>query len=223
MTIEITKADVLTAGGQRAIYQHPHDASKLIKVLHPDVVVKGRSRFASLTETWFPGLRNRAISKEYQEYLRIMLANPEPDFAPPFSHFYGFVTTNLGLGCLTEKICAADGGLGSTLRDLNKISALTQTHIDLLNKTISRIFQLNIRASDLNAGNLVFGHRDAGGTLAPLDCIVVDGLGDVHAIPVRSMARWSNKIALQRSFARLARKNAPLVWDNDQCKISIDP
>jgi len=218
--LTLNKEDVIAAGGQRAVYQHPLDPYKLIKVLHPRVVIKGRSRFASLTESWFPSLRSRAIRKEYQEYLRTMLANPQPEFDAPFAHMAGFVTTNLGLGCLTEKVVDEAGHLAKNLSQLITKKELTQDHIRLLNDTISRIFEFDVRASDLNASNFVFGHRMIGGKLGQLECVVVDGLGDVHAIPVRSMGRWSNAIGLDDSFNRLSRNNATLEWDKSKRRIS---
>ncbi len=140
----------------------------------------------------------------------------------PISHMYGFVQTNLGLGCLTERVMEEDGTLGSTLGQKVRANSLTQDDVDLLNDTISRIYKSNIRASDMNPSNFVFGHRDVGGVLGPRECVLVDGFGDIHAIPVRSMARWSNRMGLDDSCQRLAR-NARLQWDKQLRRFSLLP
>ena len=64
----------------------------------------------------------------------------------------------------------------------------------------------------MNPNNFVFGQRDNGTGPGPEECGLVDGFGDIHAIPVRSMARWSNRMGLDDSCKRLAH-NAGLRWD----------
>ena len=197
-------------GLQRAIYTHPNDPTKLIKVLLPDPETHNRSGFGNLAERMFPTLRARHIRKEYLEYLRVMLANPAPDFQPPISHMYGFVSTDLGLGCLTEKICDAQGHLAVTLRRLLDQGSLSDDHLSLLNDTVTRLYDLNIRASDLKPRNFVFGHRFEGSQQGPETCVLIDGFGDIHAVPVRSLSRWTNHIGLDDSCSRMAR--GALVW-----------
>ena len=128
---------------------------------------------------------------------------------------YGFVSTNIGLGCVTEKVTTKDGTLAPTLAQLLSEGTFTDRHLDCFNETIQRLYALDIRASDLSAHNLVFGHRDDG----PVECVLIDGFGDIHAIPVRSMARWSNALGLDDSFKRLVR-NKPLAWDPKQRQVS---
>jgi len=82
----------------------------------------------------------------------------------------------------------------------------------MLNDTVHRIYANDIRASDMNPNNFVFGQRDNGTGPGPEECVLVDGFGDIHAIPVRSMARWSNRMGLDDSCKRLAR-NTGLRWD----------
>ena len=221
MTAVLTLDDMhqVARGKQRAVFLHPSDDSKLIKVLRKTADLTGRSAFNLLTERWFPNLRLRNIRKEYLEYLRVMLSNPQPEFQPPVSHMYGFVSTNLGLGCVTEKVVGDNGGLADTLKTLLVEDRLTDKHLDLLNETIRRLFDLDIRASDLTARNFVFGHRLIGGYSETEECVVVDGFGDVHAVPVRSMAKWSNRLGLDDSCKRLA-KNNKLHWDPRTRQIS---
>lgn len=204
--------DLVARGKQRAIYIHPTDTTKLVKVLLKQPQVDGRSAFGNFMERSFPSVRARHIQKEYWEYLRLMLANQDPEFQPPITHMYGFTATKQGLGCLTENVVGPDGQLADTLHGLIEKKAFAQNHLDMLNNTLARIYALDIRASDLTSCNIVFGRRDTGGGLGNEECVLVDGFGDIHAIPIRSMAAWSNRLGLDDSCKRLARNNN-LQWD----------
>ena len=51
--------------------------------------------------------------------------------------------------------------------------------------------------------------------LGPRECVLVDGFGDIHAIPVRSLGGWANRMGLDDSCRRLA-KNTGLIWDGKE-------
>ncbi len=208
-------------GLQRAVYLHPTDDTKLIKVLLPQPETHNRSAFGNWAERTFPSLRSRHVRKEYLEYLRVMLANQAPEFQPPISHMYGFVATDQGLGCLTEKVVGEADHLAVTLQQLLNENQLTNAHLDMLNTTITRLYDLNIRASDLKPRNFVFGKRHEAGTLGAVKCVMIDGFGDIHAIPVRSMSRWTNHIGLDDSCNRMARGS--LVWNAKARQFSASP
>ncbi len=208
----LQSSDIVAKGVQRAVYLHPLDPTKLIKVLRPAITMPRRTNFNGIMDRLLPGTRLRQIRKEYAEYLRVMLNHPEPDFHAPIAHMFGFTPTSEGLGCITERVMQPDGRIGETLGAKAKAGTLAPLHVDLLNDTIARIYANDIRASDMNPNNFVFGQRDNGTGPGPEECVLVDGFGDIHAIPVRSMARWSNRMGLDDSCKRLAR-NTGLHWD----------
>jgi hypothetical protein len=210
--LPLDPAGLVAKGVQRAVYLHPLDPTKLVKVLRPAITMPKRNNFNGIMDRLLPSTKLRQIRKEYAEYLRVMLQHPEPDFDTPIAHMFGFVTTTEGLGCITERVMQRDGQIGETLGAMAKAGTLTTAHIDLLNDAIARIYAYNIRASDMNPDNFVFGHRDNGTGPGSEECVLVDGFGDIHAIPVRSMARWSNRMGLDDSCKRLAR-NTGLLWD----------
>lgn len=74
---------MVATGVQRAVYKHPLDPTKLIKVLRPATQMPARTNFNGVMDKLFPSTRLRQIRKEYTEYLRVMLAHPEPDFRAP--------------------------------------------------------------------------------------------------------------------------------------------
>lgn len=203
--------NLVASGVQRDVYLHPTEPTKLIKVLKPSRTMPRRNTFNGIMDRLLPSTRKRQIRKEYEEYLRIMLAENDAELHLPVAHMFGFVATDAGLGCLTERVMAPDTSLGETLAHKIKSDTLTDDHVHRLNNTVARIFGHNIRASDMNAKNFVFGQRDYGMGLGPKECVLVDGFGDVHAIPVRSMAKWSNRLGLIDSCKRLAR-NTGLNW-----------
>ena len=199
----------LAQGVQRAVYRHPHDPNLLVKVLKRAEDMPARSNFNGVMDRLFPSTRLRQIRKEYSEYLRVMLAQPDADL--PISHMFGFVPTDVGLGCLTQAV--RDGaGLGPTLAGLKRQGAIGEDHVALLNAMISRLYALDIRASDLNPANVVFGTRNIGAGPGLREAVLVDGFGDIHAIPVRSLGGWANRMGLDDSCRRLAR-NTGLTWD----------
>lgn len=218
--LNLHRTDLVATGVQRAVYLHPLDPTKLIKVLRPATLMPKRNNFNGIMDRLLPGTRLRQIRKEYGEYLRIMLRNTDPGFHTPIAHMFGFTPTDKGLGCVTERVMQPDGAIGETLGALVRDGRLTQAHIDLLNNTIARIYAYDIRASDMNPDNFVFGHRDNGTGPGDEECVLVDGFGDIHAIPVRSMARWSNRLGLDDSCIRLAR-NTGLIWDKKARTFSL--
>lgn len=211
--LTLYEADLVASGVQRAVYLHPYDRTKLVKVLKNASDMPARRNFNGVMDRLFPSTRLRQVRKEYQEYLRVMLAHQHPDYHSPISHMYGFATTNIGLGCVTERVMEPDGSLGQTVGAKAKAGTLTDDDIALLNDAVGRIYGYHIRASDMNPNNFVIGHRDNGGGMGPRECVLVDGFGDIHAIPVRSMARWSNRMGLDDSCKRLAR-NTKLHWNS---------
>lgn len=195
-------------GTQRWIYRHPQNDSLLVKVLKPRADTAGRAALATFTERNFPAIRTRWARKEYMEYLRLMLRQAAPIHLP-ITHMYGFVQTDIGLGCLTEAVTEGPD-LGAGLAN-----TITGDDLALLNDTLARLYRYDIRAGDMTARNFVFGQRTTHGETGPRECVLVDGFGDIHAIPVRSLGRWTNAKGLDDSCARLARKTA-LRWDARQ-------
>lgn len=156
---QLNDTDCVAQGMQRTVFLHPTDPHKLIKVLRDTPQTKGRSRFGNLAEKYLPHARTRHIREEYMEYLRLMLANQSPTFRPPITHMYGFEATQIGLGCITERVADTDGNISPTLHQMITDGTFDGTALEVFNDTVARIYRHDIRASDLIAKNFVFGHR----------------------------------------------------------------
>ncbi|WP_342069899.1 YrbL family protein [Yoonia algicola] len=208
--IKLSDSDHIASGGERDVYQHPSDPTKLLKVLRNIENQRIRFTFRDISTWLFPDARLRLIRKEYDEYLRIRLRYPAPQMRLPITHLYGLAPTNRGLACVAERVSGAQGGVGETMRTLIQEGRFTENELGLFNVFVKQIYTLGIRAGDLKPHNLVFGYRDAG-----YECVLVDGFGDVHALPVRSIGRWANAIGLHDSFKIIAKRTG-LRWDRNK-------
>lgn len=217
--LHLNPSDLVAEGSQRWIYRHPTDPTKLVKLLRPLPQTANRATLATWTEATFPSIRRRWARKEYQEYLRLMLSADAADFHAPITHMFGFEMTETGLSCLTEAVTEG-ASLGPTLASLIKDKALTPEDLTLFNDTIQRLYRYDIRAGDMTPRNFVFGHRAYAGTLGPRECVLVDGFGDIHAIPIRSLSRWTNHKGLDDNCKRLARRTG-LQWDAKTRQFSL--
>lgn len=213
LTLDPTAA--LAEGRERLIFADPRDPTRLVKVLKPQPAERfTRWTFGDLTQRYLPETRYRTTAKQYDEYLRLMLRHrDDPGFVPPVTHLWGFVSTSLGLGSLTERITAPEGGNGPTLEEMLDKGTLDDDRLDRLNALIARLYALGVRAGDLNPGNFVWGQRHMGDTPTPPDWVVVDGFGDLHAVPVRSLGDWAARLGLDDCFRR-ARRRVPLRWND---------
>jgi len=218
-TLQLSHDQMLASGTQRTIYRHPTDPEKLVKVLRDIPLTTGRARLATLTERYLPRMRQRWARKEYQEYLRLMLGPWQAPFTSPISHMYGFVQTNLGLACLTDAVLDHDN-LGETLKAKTTDKPLSAVDLALLNETIDRLYRYDIRAGDMTARNFVFGHRKIGGVEGARECVLVDGFGDIHAIPIRSWGRFFNRFGLDDGCKRLAHRTG-LTWNNNTRQFTL--
>lgn len=209
--LHLTPGDAIASGTQREIFRHPKDPEKLLKVFRDMPLTQGRTRLATMTEKYSPRIRARWARKEYQEYLRLMLGPWSKPIAPPISHMYGFVQTDLGLACVSDAVLE-DGALGATLKSQIADGALSDPDLALLNDAIARLYHYDIRAGDMTARNFVFGRRQINGDRGDRECVLVDGFGDIHAIPIRSWGRFFNRFGLDDSCKRLAQKTG-LTWN----------
>lgn len=174
-----------------------------------------RFTFRDISTKLFPSARLRLIRKEYDEYLRIRLFNPAHDVRLPITHLYGVVSTTRGLACVTERVSGPDGSVAETMRTMINKGTFTQVELDLFNGFVDQMHSFGIRAGDLKPHNLVFGYRDNG-----YECVLVDGFGDIHFLPVRSIGRWANALGLNDSF-KIVAKRTGLRWDRKKRRFHL--
>ncbi len=213
--VQLDPSFYIASGAERHVYLHPSDDRKLLKVMRPQEDQGRRFTFRDITTNWLPSVRLRLIRKEYDEYLRVQLNHSASDLRLPITHMYGLEQTNLGLACVAERVAGTNNPVGETLRDKIRNKTFTEKHLNALNDLVTRFYRFGIRAGDIKPHNLVFGHRDAG-----YECVLVDGFGDIHAVPVRSLGRWANALGLNDSFKQVALRTG-LIWDKGQRQFSF--
>jgi hypothetical protein len=141
---------------------------------------------------WFPFI------KEFDCYLRAKL-NGTPTVMLPISNLYGFCDSDIGPVLAVERITTPGKMLGKTLKSIADAAPLEIGMIELLDVFAARMFDQGIVAGDMTAANIVLGQRDQ-----TQQFVLIDGFGDIHAIPFRSASARLNRMAMIRSFRRMA-------------------
>ena len=195
-------------GGERVVYTSTH---------YPDIVFKQQKprktrrlkRFAlkSVFLKHWPGYANLAVVLEHNTYLDLCLNNPRVLEALPIANIYGFVSSDIGLLQMSEKITLDGVRLGPSLAKLSQQGTFSEEDAVALSTFASRLLYSNMPAHDLSGRNIVKG-RDANGGIR---FALIDGLGDKKLIPVRKYSRKARHTHLVRSFLRLGA--AGLVFD----------
>jgi len=187
-------------GGERVVYTSAQ---------YPDIVFKQQKpgktrdlkRFAlkSVLLKYWPGYANLAVALEYNTYLDMCLNDPQILEALPIANVYGFVSSDIGLLQVSEKISLDGAGLGPSLRNLSQQGRFGEEDAAALSVFASRLLHSNMPAHDLSGRNIVKGRDVDGGIRFAL----IDGLGDKKLIPVRKYSRKVRHAHLVRSFLRL--------------------
>jgi len=202
--LQISGQDRLASGARRVVYLHPHEPDKLIKVFierRPE-----RRALKLVARRLLPLTRYRFVFREYHCFVRAAILSSGRRVPSPVVSLYGMAETDLGLGTVSERISRAGETIGPTMRALADQGELPG-YLEELNDFVARMFGLGIRANDINTLNLVLGERDG-----KVQFILVDGLGDSHIIPIRTMSNRLNDWSLSRRFDTMARQTG-LEWD----------
>jgi hypothetical protein len=136
--------------------------------------------------------------KEQDCYLKARLGGT-PLCALPIPNLYGFCDSDIGPVLAVERISLPGEALGRTLKHIADSGPLEPAMIALLDDFALSMVSHGIVAGDMTAVNIVMGQRGPQRQL-----VLIDGFGDIHAIPFRSASARLNKRALMRSFHKMA-------------------
>lgn len=218
MTTDLITLDpnaAVAEGGERVVYVHPDDPTRLIKVMKPTPPEKMvKWKFSHLTRRYIPSSRWRTTTKQYDEYRRLMLDHQfDADFQLPVAHLYGFVKTTLGLGCISERVMDGDAN-APTLEGMIKAGTFTDAHWDSLNAFVAHLYDVTVCVADMGPANFVFGQRyiGAAGVASSPAWVLVDGFGDRFAVPLRTWSRRARVIGMDDAFKR-RKRIAGLDWN----------
>ncbi|SFA70811.1 PhoP regulatory network protein YrbL [Poseidonocella pacifica] len=212
MLIDLSGLAPVAHGRNRAVFQHPSDAGKLIKTILPRKMDKEPLR------GWVERLRKPPYTWQFMKEIRMtyeLARRMNSDVTRlPVCDCIGLVRTTLGLGLCVEKICNAEGELAPTLRQMLNSGTFKELHLERLNQFVGAAFEFGLIANDLKPDNLVFEDRSQ-------QFVMVDGVGERTAIPLRLWSRRINARELSRNFAHYSAFYPGLTWDAERRAFSF--
>lgn len=213
-------------GQDRLVYHHPDFPDLLFKApksLHaalgqPEgtairLALSDLGNFRQLMLKLSPKTLWHPFFKESDCYLRARLAGiATPDL--PIPNLYGFCDSDIGPVLAVERIALPGQMLGRTLKSLAGEGPLDAAMVTLLDQFAKRMFRHGLVAGDMTAANIALGQRGGADQF-----VLIDGFGDIHAIPFRSASARLNRIAMTRSFHKMAGRIG-LRFDETQQRFS---
>lgn len=209
--LELAKLTPVANGQDRLVYDHPAHPALLFKAPKPlhaalnqpaDAPVRlslsDLGNFRRFMLKLAPNTLWHPFFKENDCYLRARLRGVKTQDLP-IPNLYGFCDSDIGPVLAVERITRPGEAFGRTLKSLAAEGPLSSDMIALLDQFADRMFRHRIVAGDMTAANIVLGQRgDA------LQFVLIDGFGDIHAVPFRSASARLNRIAMIRSFRKMA-------------------
>jgi hypothetical protein len=203
--LHLARETPIAVGHLRSVYQHPHQANALIKVMRPDAIEKRWNA---------PGRWAKRLprTRHYVQYLRelkefIVARARAPGIDVPIARMIGVVDTDLGLGLISEKVVDEAGALAPTLAAIYAKRGFTPELDAALAKFSRDLLAANVIVGDMHAWNIVHGSDSRGGPRL----VMIDGFGEKHAIPVSSMSRAINRYRTKRLLKRMVEQVKKLV------------
>lgn len=193
-------------GHLRQVFQHPLQPDLLVKVMRADVV---EARWGK-TARWY---KRRLRARHYTGYVRelkeyIASQARAGTGSVPICRMVGLVDTDLGLGLVSEKVRATDGGLAPTLAAVYVDERGFSTRVENgLARLLAELLEYNVIVGDMHAWNIVYGSDSRGGPRF----VLVDGFGEKHVLPRSSMSHRLNAWNTRKLFARMRAQLVRLV------------
>ena len=213
-------------GQDRLVYHHPDFPGLLFKApksLHaalglPEgtairLSLSDLGNFRRLMLKLAPRTLWHPFFKESDCYLRARLQGIATDDLP-IPNLYGFCDSDIGPVLAVERIALPGQMLGRTLKSIAATGPLDAGMMALLDQFAARMFRHGLVAGDMTASNIALGQRGGADQF-----VLIDGFGDIHAIPFRSASARLNRIAMIRSFHKMAGRIG-LSFDEVQLRFS---
>ncbi len=201
--LELSQAQPLAQGGDRYVFQHPHEPWLLVKVMD----MEARSVYLAKRpfKRWYKQFQRendyRVYLNEINEYVAAA-TRPSGVWLLPMARIMGLAQTDMGPGLLVEKIRDAEGGIAPTIRDLAKQGAFTQRLSEQLDRFFDDLADAHVVLHDVSASNIAVGYNADGRH----GLYLVDGFGVLPAIPLYAWSRRLNQRRIARKYAELRAK-----------------
>ena len=173
-------SEPLGKGRERTCYQHPHDASRLIKIPSTDI--------------------NTQTRREIDFYRRLQRRGGVQYTQIPA--FYGSVETNLGQGIVVDLISDIDGSVSKTMRWYLERDMSIQAFEPYLDELRAFLLRNEVIINhDLVLGNILLQKY----AQDRQRLVIIDGIGDV--VRIQWLNRFSSHVRakIERRWARFIK------------------
>lgn len=192
----VEKLVKLGEGGYKAVYEHPDDPSKVIKVIRHQRVSQdgcfkkhGRWKRHSMQGMY------RQFRRELLQYLELCKSTYcQQTFLFPIETTHGFVPTNHGLGLVVERVVGPSGA-GETLFALCQSGSFLTKHAQALQAFFDDCCEMQVVFGEVNAEGLMYTESRSGKP----EFVLVDGIGEKLIIPVRTWFKKNNERYIRKT------------------------
>ncbi|MCE3026575.1 YrbL family protein [Salinicola sp. DM10] len=184
--VSLSLTPELAHGNDRAVYRHPAEAGRCIKV--PRFPDRG-SQQNEREKSYFEGLKRRGV--------RDWRYVPE---------YFGTVTTDLGEGLVFGLVTDADGSLSLNIRQFQQHGdadwLTTQAFVDELERLYHYLRDNWIVPSDINDRNVVCQRRADGS----IRLWLIDGVSNPDFMPLANIWPWFARQKVDRRIRRFYQR-----------------
>ncbi|WP_370628192.1 YrbL family protein [Bordetella sp. BOR01] len=215
--LDLAGARILAKGADRYIFQHPNEASLLVKVINMDAYAAylERKPLKRFYKQFQRESAYRVYLNELSEYVTTTTL-PSGVWDVPMARVVGLAQTTLGLGQLVEKITGDDGELAPTLAQVIARDGISPALSARLDAFFEDLIDAHIVISDLSAKNIALG-RNANGKPG---MYLIDGFGVLPLIPLYAWSKRLNKRRMRRKY-KLWRARLQRQYDEAQAKAQL--
>lgn len=180
--ISLTEQQLIGTGTRRYCYQHPQDTDLCIKI--PKAKKNGY-------------LQQRREVRYYAKLKRRQVPTER------ITRFHGAVQTSLGEGFIYDVIRDSDGRVSRQLEAyLREEPERYPEYLGMLYQLESYLFDNLVIIYDLSPWNILC-RKNSDGSLEPF---IIDGVGDIVAIPVLNLSRRLVRQKIKRRWLRMINK-----------------
>jgi hypothetical protein len=200
--INLNDSLFIAEGSHRAIYRHPDDSGKCLKIVKKGSLEKRRKK----NKKWYKRLRRLSsfdeTHKDIQAYRQF---GSDTDKLKHIPRFYGMVETSLGSAMLLDLITNEDGSPSKTLAYYLKSGEnrpLLEQALFILGEDL---IASSVIVRDFSAGDVMVRKNLDGSFML----FIVDGLGGSELIPISKIPFFARRKAarrVDRFFAKLMRQ-----------------
>lgn len=211
--LRMDQCTLITRGGHRLIYAHPHNDALILKVPRPEI----RERARTTKSFW---RRNFGRFKHYNDSMREALEHvacyASDEAQPPFlQRFYGFIETDMGLASISRAERDENGNYALNLTQLIKQGKFDDTARAAFEEFVGQFISSDIVVGDLRTDNIVYAVAPGTGRMR---FVIIDGIGDKNGIKICSYSRFYNRISKRKRINRLRETISHLLRQNAATK-----